>query len=417
MPLLRQLASGLTAAHQAGVIHGDLKPSNIFLEDLSRPQGTIRAVITDFGLAVPALGFAASSLPTFSTLRMGDRICGTPAYMAPEQLQGQRATVASDVYAFGLVAYEILTGTRACAEENIPLLMNSILTGKPKTPSSLNANLPAKFDLVVLKALEKHPSDRYQSVDQFVETLEGQTLDATENSRLAFTRDGSGWKRSRAIVMFVVLILIIISGYRSHRSAGVSQSQMKLPQTVLAFSIVAQHYHDGKPNGQPYAVSDEKPFYSGMGIKLILSSSQPGYLYILDEAPASTDLAPLFNIIFPSPFIQGGSTRVEPGRDLTIPENGSLLFDEHKGAEKVWIVWSNQRLNELESLKRWANEHDRGRIGDFTEALRIKSFLESSKLSLPQVSRDSVNGISLASSRDILVYPLRLNHIERTETD
>jgi eukaryotic-like serine/threonine-protein kinase len=186
-PVIRQLADGLNKAHEAGVIHGDLKPGNIFLVDPKRPHSGIRVVITDFGLAVPALDFVAGSRTTLSTLTTAG-IRGTPAYMAPELLRGGRATVASDLYAFGVIVYELVTGLHPFAEENVSLQMDAILNGRPRTPSNLKQTLPKSFDAIMLKALQNNPMNRYRSAAELIKELEPVLIDSHLGGQTACSR-------------------------------------------------------------------------------------------------------------------------------------------------------------------------------------------------------------------------------------
>ena len=232
-PVIRQLADGLNTAHEAGVIHGDLKPGNIFLVNPKRPHGEIRVVITDFGLAVPALDFVESSRTTLSTLTTAG-IRGTPAYMAPEQLRGGRATVASDLYAFGVIVCELVTGVHPFAEENVSLQMDAILNGRPRTPSSLKQTLPKSFDAIMLKALENNPINRYRSAAEFIEKLEpvlvdshsgGQTACSRSNlagvqpadapaslhaERLHWLQPRTGWTLAIGTLVIVTLLLMLL---------------------------------------------------------------------------------------------------------------------------------------------------------------------------------------------------------------
>lgn len=111
-PIVRQMCEALDAAHQAGVIHRDFKPSNVLLVPVLRDGvEEIRAVITDFGLArVTDSGHSTDGEDWPESVAVSGRFSGTPAYMAPEQIQGLRATALSDIYAFGLVLYEMITG-------------------------------------------------------------------------------------------------------------------------------------------------------------------------------------------------------------------------------------------------------------------------------------------------------------------
>jgi serine/threonine protein kinase len=168
-PLLLQVISGLAAAHEVGVIHGDLKPGNIVVIDPIRTHGKLRAVIADFGLAVPAFDLNSALLEVFSTLSSDGSLYGTPAYMAPEQLEGKRPTAASDVYALGLVAYEVVTGVRPFTEQNFAFLIEAMLNRTPLAPSNLNKELSTRFDALVLQTLEKNPSMRHATACELLE--------------------------------------------------------------------------------------------------------------------------------------------------------------------------------------------------------------------------------------------------------
>lgn len=135
-----QLASGLAAAHDIGVLHRDLKPGNVMLDD----RGHAR--ITDFGLAVAA-----------GDVARGDIRSGTPGYMAPEQRDGQEVTERSDIYSLGLVLYEIITGKRAFDNPREPH------DNPPMPPSDAVSDLDPSIDRVILQCLEYDPSKRPQS--------------------------------------------------------------------------------------------------------------------------------------------------------------------------------------------------------------------------------------------------------------
>jgi serine/threonine protein kinase len=110
LPLVTQMASALSAAHDVGIVHLDFKPSNVVQVSPTGERDNVRVVVTDLGLASRSLSAAADSSAT--TLTMARDLAGTPAYMAPEQIEGHPATAASDIYALGLVIYEMVTGQR-----------------------------------------------------------------------------------------------------------------------------------------------------------------------------------------------------------------------------------------------------------------------------------------------------------------
>jgi len=152
----RQICAGLAAAHDKGVIHRDLKPANIMLDGL----GKVR--LNDFGLA----GIAAN-------LQGAEARAGTPAYMAPEQLSGKEVTAKSDIYALGLVLYEILTGKRAFEAATLEELIRLRNETEVTKPSSLVRDLDPLLERVILRCLEKDPAQRPASALQVAAALPG----------------------------------------------------------------------------------------------------------------------------------------------------------------------------------------------------------------------------------------------------
>jgi serine/threonine-protein kinase len=156
LEIARQLCAGLAAAHDRGVLHRDLKPSNVMID------GRGRARITDFGLAV-ASGTSAERGET----------SGTPAYMAPEQLEGRGSTVQSDLYALGLVLYEISTGRKVFDGATFEELRRKHTQESPKVPSKFVAGFDPAIERVILKCLEKDPRLRPSSALQVASALPG----------------------------------------------------------------------------------------------------------------------------------------------------------------------------------------------------------------------------------------------------
>jgi serine/threonine-protein kinase len=156
LDITRQLLAGLAAAHERGVLHRDLKPSNIMLDG----RGRVR--ITDFGLAVAI----TDETPA------GD-VSGTPAYMAPEQLAGKGATVRSDIYAIGLILYEVLSGKKAFTAPTLAELRAVKEQSTPTAPSELRANIDPAVERLVMRCLERDPRARPASVAQLVAALPG----------------------------------------------------------------------------------------------------------------------------------------------------------------------------------------------------------------------------------------------------
>ncbi|HET7497049.1 MAG TPA: protein kinase, partial [Candidatus Eisenbacteria bacterium] len=162
--LLRQALAALGVAHQAGLVHRDLKPENIMV----RTDGLLK--ILDFGLArsvTPGVAARTATLP--------GTILGTAPYMSPEQVLGQPAGPASDLFSLGSILYELLTGQHPFAANSAVETMHRILHESPEAPSRVNRALTADFDFVLAKALSKDPTRRHASahdLDIDLETLE-----------------------------------------------------------------------------------------------------------------------------------------------------------------------------------------------------------------------------------------------------
>jgi len=161
--LLAQLASALDAAHAAGVIHRDFKPGNVML--VPQPGGGERAVVTDFGLARPDVPAGADSdaQPTGAV--------GTPFYMAPEQLEGKPVTPAADVYALGVVAYELVTGALPYAADNAIAAAVKSLREPPTPPSRHVEGLAPAWEAAILRCLAREPAARFSRARDFLAAL------------------------------------------------------------------------------------------------------------------------------------------------------------------------------------------------------------------------------------------------------
>ena len=154
--IARQICAGLAAAHDNGVLHRDLKPANVMID------GRGRARVTDFGVAVVA-----------AELSGDEAIAGTPGYMAPEQFTGKEVTPRSDIYALGLVLYELFTGKRVFESTSIHDLIKLQQTSAPASPSSHVKTLDPLVEKVILRCLEKDPNKRPATPLQVAAALPG----------------------------------------------------------------------------------------------------------------------------------------------------------------------------------------------------------------------------------------------------
>jgi len=241
------VASALAVAHEQGVIHRDVKPSNILL---SRGE----PLVTDFGIAIAVTKSSGARL-TETGLSVG-----TPYYMSPEQATGDREiTAASDVYALGCVLYEMLVGEPPYVGSTAQAVLGKILTEKPRNPSAVRAVVPGNVEGAVLKALEKLPADRFKSASGFVRAITdasfrygeapgGGAVDPTAARR---------WKRlaQGAIAASFVLLGVALWGFLGRGTPAASPVVLTLELGDL------EVFGDVKvsPDGSTFAVAAAEP--------------------------------------------------------------------------------------------------------------------------------------------------------------
>jgi hypothetical protein len=166
-PIVHQILQGLAAVHAAQIVHRDLKAENVFL--VGGDAGP-RVVLMDFGLARPALPSGPGSFSIHHTL------VGTASYMAPEQVEGRPVSFASDVYAVGVLLFEMLTGRLPFVGETAMEVAVRRLQEPPPRPSSLVPDLDPVWEQAILRCLARAPADRFQTVAALAEALDQMTV-------------------------------------------------------------------------------------------------------------------------------------------------------------------------------------------------------------------------------------------------
>jgi eukaryotic-like serine/threonine-protein kinase len=244
LPLITQIAGGMEAAHRVGVIHRDFKPGNIIL--VSQGTTSFRAVITDFGLALRSGGDATT---TSMEVSASQGIVGTPAYMAPEQLEGREVTAAADIYALGLVMYETLTGLLPFTS-GIPLgrAARRVHESVPSSRTTIR-DLDPNWERVILRCLEREPAKRFASIGEVVPALsEGESAREREPQ----AQSDTVYRRIlalAALLLFVAGITIYSKRTRnaertplsgSSYTTGSSPIKMRPAVAVLGFRNVSK---------------------------------------------------------------------------------------------------------------------------------------------------------------------------------
>ncbi len=156
--VLFEICSGINAAHEAGVVHRDLKPGNILINN----QGRVKVV--DFGLA-------AAANAGDSRLTRSGVILGTPAYMSPEQVQGSDVDSRTDIYSLGIMMYEMFAGEQPYKGKDHMAILFQHVEGKATPPSTINSEVTAALEAVIQKCMKVNPDDRYQTMNELAVAL------------------------------------------------------------------------------------------------------------------------------------------------------------------------------------------------------------------------------------------------------
>jgi serine/threonine-protein kinase len=583
--LMRQIGSALSAAHDKGVLHRDLKPENIMLHTTSDGEEQVKLI--DFGIAKIKDSVVAPSTATALTV-------GTIAYMAPEQLKAEPVSAASDVYALGVIAYEMVAGRRPFNPDSMFELLEMQRDGVKIKPKDLRPRLPETAQEIILKALSFNPAERYQRARDFGVALASaldteanpinppeevrrdgvsaagnissvsaqvenqQARESAAGKNYVFisysTKDkrtadavctalekkghecwiaprniipGMDWSESiiEALSASRVMVLILSANANEstqikreaelavnahvpiipfriedvvpskalkyflstthwldaftpplerhlpyladtvssikNRQAGVAPMPLPAPvprpngrlpiyigsavllvvlalgaalllwrnhqptsdstngpkptapqERTLNYWVEVQKYRDGKPDKEPFRLANEIMFQVGDHVWFDFNSPQSGYLYIVNEGPETQNNLPEYNVLFPTPTVNNNSSALAANQTLRIPGERGFKIDNERGMEKIWVIWSAQRIEELEAIAAQVVTPElRGSISKPEQIKWIQSFIASQAKTAPQEAKDDERRVTtLRGAGDIIVSLRKLEH-------
>ncbi len=271
----RQIADALAKAHGAGIVHRDLKPSNVMVDE----GGIVR--ILDFGLArlgapVGTVDFGSESArPTAEATGTAEgRIVGTLAYMSPEQAEGKKADARSDVFSFGAVLYEMVTGRMAFRGDSAAATLAAVLEHDPPPPREVVPGLPADLEKLVQRCLRKDPAKRFQSMGDVALDLD-EIKGGLETARAQPRRKRVGRRTAWLLIGVALLALVALVAWRLARGAAHPPAPPRLVQ--LTSYTGRELYPTFSPDGTQvaFAWNGEKQDNFDIYLKLVGASGPP----------------------------------------------------------------------------------------------------------------------------------------------
>ena len=233
MDILRQICNALQAAHAEGVVHRDLKPQNIMMDQHGR------VVVMDFGIA------HSQETPSMT---MTGALMGTPEYMSPEQAKGEKTDARADIFAVGIILYEMLTGRLPFKAATVIETMYKRTQERAIPPVDLDSSVPIQANKIVMKCLEKDPDQRYQSVDDLLKDVEAvdpdKKIGTLNRVGRSVARQSIPVRKLAGLIALLTLVVVVTALFTRNRQPAKTASAVHAPVTVIVADF---NNHTGDP--------------------------------------------------------------------------------------------------------------------------------------------------------------------------
>ena len=431
-----QVLAALDAAHEASIVHRDIKPENVMIR---RRDHVVK--VLDFGLAKVTEKRPSVLVENESELEAATEyktapgiIMGTINYMAPEQAQASAVDVRTDIWSTGVMIYEMVAGSMPFSGATSSHTIVQILEKDPAPLTKVaTGNVPDELERIVGKAMAKDPDERYQTAKDMLIDLRSlkkhldvrAEIDRTsspEVERVTVASEPPQAAEKKRVLLIALAAMVLatvaifaVSIWRSRRektNAPVvtpASTPVATGERTLTYWITVQKFRDGRAYGDAFPLAGEINFEADYQIRVHIRSPQPGYLYIFNEGPTNASATPEYNVVFPSKTANKGSSFLAAGDVVQIPEKSWLQFDKQQGVEKLWLVFSQEAVPELEAMKQFASEQTKGLITDVAQNKAIQNFLTNS--SLPKAGAEKGETLTtVKAAGKLVVYAVKLEH-------
>ena len=280
--LALQICSGLKEAHAQGIVHRDLKPENVMIDT----RGNVK--VMDFGIA--------RSMEALT--RLTGAMVGTPAYMAPEQVEGKPVDYRTDIYSLGLILFEVFTGTQAFRADNAVAVALKQMREAPPLPSSIEPTIPAPTERAILRCLEKDPAKRYQSMAELENALRvpeakapattmvsappstrtppGRLANSVSSVAVSHQQPKSGSKRRISPIIWILAAVLVVFALLAGRQGRVNTRLAAIPPTLpqALLPVPPEFAMEKTPAPAAAAIPDDKQSVSSKSSKSVTDAAK-----------------------------------------------------------------------------------------------------------------------------------------------